>query len=380
MFTKYAKRFRTFLILSEQHFSEEEKDLIEVRNLTKRYDDHIAVDNLSFTVDKGQILGFLGPNGAGKSTTMNILTGYLSPTEGTILINGYDMVRKPGKAKKCIGYLPEQPPVYPEMKVREYLDFVAELKGMTSKTERAEAVKEAMEKTDLTSVSERLIKHLSKGYKQRVGIAQAIVTKPEIVILDEPTVGLDPVQIIEIRDLIRSFAKDHTVILSSHILSEISAVCDTVMIINNGRLIVSDTTEGLSKHLNVRKGLKLTVKGDAQKAIEIISGMEGVGEVTVEKADEEKAVLNVYTDNDEDIREKVYFELAGAKIAVLEQASLSLDLEEMFLEFIKKSENPVEDKNTEEANTEEVNTEEASAEEVNTEEEQKGDAENESNI
>ncbi|MCR5584965.1 MAG: ABC transporter ATP-binding protein [Lachnospiraceae bacterium] len=312
--------------------------MIEVRNLTKRYDDHLAVNNLSFTVDRGQILGFLGPNGAGKSTTMNILTGYIAPTEGTILINGFDMVKKPEKAKNCLGYLPEQPPVYPDMKVREYLDFVAELKGFSDKKVRVQAVEEAMEKTGITDVSERLIRHLSKGFKQRVGIAQAIVTRPEIVILDEPTVGLDPVQIIEIRELIKSFAKEHTVILSSHILSEISAVCDTVMIINKGKLIVSDTAEGLSKHLNVRKGLKLTVKGDAAKAKEILSGMDGVEEAEIVKEGEEGSILNVYTAQDADVREAVYFELASAHIAVLEQAALSMDLEEMFLEFIKESE------------------------------------------
>jgi ABC-2 type transport system ATP-binding protein len=316
--------------------------LIEVKNLTKRYEDHLAVDNLSFTVNKGEILGFLGPNGAGKSTTMNILTGYISPTEGSIMINGIDMVKKPEQAKKCIGYLPEQPPLYPDMKVREYLGFVAELKGISGKKERTEAVNEAMEKTGTADVAERLIKHLSKGYKQRVGIAQAIVTKPEIVILDEPTVGLDPVQIIEIRDLIKSFAIDHTVILSSHILSEISAVCDNVMIINKGRLIVTDTTEGLSKHLSVRNGIKLTVKGDEAKAVEILNSMEGVEEVELVKKEEDIIELNVYTSEGVDIRESIYFELAGARIAVLEQSALSMDLEEMFLEFIKESENNTE--------------------------------------
>ncbi len=318
--------------------TEEESVLIEVKNLTKRYDDHLAVDNLSFTLEKGRILGFLGPNGAGKSTTMNILTGYLSPTEGSILVKGIDMVKKPEKAKRCIGYLPEQPPLYPDMTVNEYLDFVAELKGIRNKADRTKAIAEAMEKTGITEVSRRLIKNLSKGFKQRVGIAQAIVTKPEIIILDEPTVGLDPVQIIEIRDLIKSLAGEHTVILSSHILSEISAVCDTVMIINKGRLIVTDTTEGLAKHLSVRNGLKLTLKGNADRAREILSAMEGVEEVETVKEEEDTVVLNVYTAADADIRENVYFELAGARIAVLEQAALSMDLEEMFLEFIKESE------------------------------------------
>ena len=223
--------------------------MIEVKDLVKKYDNHLAVDHLTFTVPRGQILGFLGPNGAGKSTTMNIITGYISATEGSVSINGHDIYEEPEEAKKSIGYLPEQPPVYMDMTVKEYLGFVAELKSVPKK-EREAQIASALAKTGTEDVAKRMIKHLSKGYRQRVGIAQAIIGNPEVIILDEPTVGLDPVQIIEIRDLMKELAKEHTVILSSHILSEISAVCDTVMIINNGRLVVSDTVENLPKHLN----------------------------------------------------------------------------------------------------------------------------------
>lgn len=311
--------------------------LIEVRDLTKKYGNVEAVRGLSFTVEPGQILGFLGPNGAGKSTTMNMITGYIPATEGTVVIDGHDMAKEPEKAKKCIGYLPEQPPLYKDMRVREYIDFVAELKGVKKK-DRANAVFDAMEKTGITQVSEKLIRHLSKGYKQRVGIAQAIVSNPDIIILDEPTVGLDPMQIIEIRELIRELGKEHTVILSSHILSEISAVCDTVMIINNGKLVVTDTTENLSKHLNARQGIKLTIKGDKDKALEVLTNTEGVEEAEIVSENEDTTVINVYTAENADIRENVYFELAGEHIAVLEQQTLSMDLEEIFLEFIKESE------------------------------------------
>ena len=213
--------------------------MIEVSNLTKKYGDHIAVDHLSFRVEKGQIYGFLGPNGAGKSTTMNIITGYLAATEGTVTIDGKDVQKDPEEAKRAIGYLPELPPLYVDMTVREYLDFVAELKKVPKK-ERKQQIDEVMEMTQITDMQQRLIRNLSKGYRQRVGLAQAILGYPEVIILDEPTVGLDPKQIIEIRDLIRKLGENHTVILSSHILSEVSAVCDHIMIIAHGKLVASD--------------------------------------------------------------------------------------------------------------------------------------------
>ena len=223
--------------------------MIEVKNLVKKYGDHTAVDHLSFTVEKGQIYGFLGPNGAGKSTTMNIMTGYLGATDGEVLINGHDILKEPEAAKKSIGYLPELPPLYMDMTVMEYLKFSAELKKIKKEDREAE-IEKALKLVKLADVQDRLIKNLSKGYKQRVGLAQAILGFPEIIILDEPTVGLDPKQIIEIRELIRELAKEHTVILSSHILAEIREVCDYIMIISKGKLVASDTPEHLEELMN----------------------------------------------------------------------------------------------------------------------------------
>lgn len=237
--------------------------MIEVKNLVKKYGDHTAVDHLSFHVDKGQIYGFLGPNGAGKSTTMNIMTGYIASTSGEVLIDGHNILEEPEAAKKCIGYLPEQPPLYFDMTVAEYLKFAAELKKVP-KNERETQIEQVMELTGITAMANRLIKNLSKGYKQRVGLAQAILGYPEIIILDEPTVGLDPKQIIEIRELIRKLSEEHTIILSSHILSEVSAVCDYIMIINHGKLVASDTTENLMNHSLGSNTLELTVKGEKQ--------------------------------------------------------------------------------------------------------------------
>lgn len=219
--------------------------MIQVEHLTKRYGGHTAVDDISFTVEDGCIYGLLGPNGAGKSTTMNIITGYLSATDGTVTINGHDIAEEPAAAKACIGYLPEQPPLYPEMTVQEYLDFAAELKGV-KKAERKEQVRSAARRTGLEKVLPRLIRSLSKGYRQRVGIAQALLGSPKLIILDEPTVGLDPAQVIEIRKLIRELGQAHTVILSSHILSEVQAVCQQVLILSKGRLAASGSLQELT--------------------------------------------------------------------------------------------------------------------------------------
>ena len=236
--------------------------MIEINNLVKKYGDHVAVDDLSLTVEPGKIYGFLGPNGAGKSTTMNIITGYLGATSGEVKINGHDIFKEPEEAKKSIGYLPEIPPLYVDMTVREYLDFVAELKKL-EKSLRKRYVEEAMETTGITDVANRMIRNLSKGYRQRVGFAQAILGYPEIIILDEPTVGLDPKQIIEIRELIRKLGEKHTVILSSHILTEISAVCDHVFIISKGKLVASDATENLVSLMSGAQEIEVTVRTDA---------------------------------------------------------------------------------------------------------------------
>ena len=234
--------------------------MIEVKNLVKDYGGHLAVDHLSFTVEDGQIYGFLGPNGAGKSTTMNIMTGYLGATKGEVLINGHNILEEPEQAKKCMGYLPEVPPLYTDMTVYEYLVFAAKLKKLPKDSIKA-SISEVMELVKIQDVKGRLIRNLSKGYRQRVGMAQAILGKPDVIILDEPTVGLDPKQIIEIRDMIRELGRKHTVILSSHILSEVSAVCDHIMIISHGKLIASDTPENLERQLEGSAGLELDVKG-----------------------------------------------------------------------------------------------------------------------
>lgn len=307
--------------------------MIEVSNLTKKYGDHIAVDDLSFRVEKGQIYGFLGPNGAGKSTTMNIMTGYLAATKGTVTINGKDIMKEPEEAKKCIGYLPELPPLYLDMTVKEYLRFVAELKKVSAK-ERETQIAAVMEMTQITDMQRRLIKNLSKGYKQRVGLAQAIIGYPEVIILDEPTVGLDPKQIIEIRDLIRKLGENHTVILSSHILSEVSAVCDHIMIISHGKLVASDSPEGLQKLMSGSAELMLTVKGGFEMAEEVLEKLEEVQ--AVELIAEEKdgvVVLRVLSAESKDAREAVFYALAEAKMPIMSMQFVTKSLEDIFLEL-----------------------------------------------
>lgn len=249
--------------------------MIEIQNLTKTYGRIKAVDNISFTVEKGEILGFLGPNGAGKSTTMNILTGYISSTSGIVKVAGKDVLENPVEVKKHIGYLPEHPPLYLDMTVNEYLDFCANLKSVPAKEWKSQK-KDIMELVKVTHVSHRLVKNLSKGYKQRVGLAQALVGTPEVLILDEPTVGLDPKQIIEIRNLIKALGKNHTIILSSHILPEVSAVCDRVVIINKGKIAAVDTPDNLSKALTDFSRFTVTVAGPENKVKDIISHIYGV--------------------------------------------------------------------------------------------------------
>ena len=251
--------------------------MIEVKNLTKRYGKHTAVDGLSFSIDKGKIYGFLGPNGAGKSTTMNIITGYLAATEGSVVIDGADILKEPEKAKKSVGYLPEMPPVYMDMTVREYLTLAAELKGI-SKLERQIQVDVIISRVNLREVSERLISNLSKGYRQRVGLAQAMIGFPETIILDEPMVGMDPGQIIEIRSLIRSMAKNHTVILSSHILAEVRELCDYILIIAGGKLVAEDTPENLENLFNEEEKIVMEVKGEADDIRRILGKISGSGE------------------------------------------------------------------------------------------------------
>lgn len=310
--------------------------MIEVKNLVKRYGDHVAVNNLSFTVEEGQIYGFLGPNGAGKSTTMNIITGYLASTEGEVLINGHNILEEPEEAKKCIGYLPELPPVYTDMTVLEYLKFVAELKKIP-KDQRKKQILEVMNLVKITDMQNRLIKNLSKGYRQRVGLAQAVLGYPPIIILDEPTVGLDPKQIIEIRDLIKSLGKKHTVILSSHILSEVSAVCDYVMIIAKGQLVASDTPENLSKLMLGSNTVTCTVHGTRKQLVPALNTLDAK-EIQYENTpNEEQIKVKITTEKDKDIREELFYALAKANCPILELTSSSMSLEDVFLELTDDS-------------------------------------------
>ena len=266
--------------------------MIEVRNLTKKYGDHEAVSDISFTVEEGHIYGFLGPNGAGKSTTMNIITGYMAATSGNVIINGHDILKEPRAAKSCIGYLPEVPPVYQDLTVREYLEFAAEIKGM-KKQAKKDAVAEAVKTAMLEEVEQRLIKNLSKGYKQRVGLAQAIIGLPEVLILDEPTSGLDPKQIMEMRDLIKRLGDDHTVILSSHILSEVSAICDHVIMISGGKIVANDSLEALTAEKSLEEVFLELTDSDRLEAMDVI-------DLAAEKMSEEQPETEDEHDNDAD--------------------------------------------------------------------------------
>ena len=317
--------------------------MIEVRNLVKKYGNHLAVDHLNFTVESGQIYGFLGPNGAGKSTTMNIMTGYLGATEGEVLINGHNILDEPEAAKHFIGYLPEMPPLYVDMKVREYLTFVAELKKIP-KAEREDQIDKIIDMVQLEDVEERLIRNLSKGYKQRVGLAQAILGFPEIIILDEPTVGLDPKQIIEIRQLIRELAKEHTVILSSHILAEIQEVCDYIMIISKGHLVASDTPENLEKTLSNQRQTELVAKGEMETVQQILESLEGLRNVEVTEGKEEGTTHAVFTSKQgTDSREAMFYAFAEAKCPLLQIVDSQTSLEDVFLELTKGNENQKEE-------------------------------------
>ena len=317
--------------------------MIEVKNLVKDYGGHLAVDHLSFTIEDGQIYGFLGPNGAGKSTTMNIMTGYIGATEGDVLINGHNILEEPEEAKKCIGYLPELPPLYVDMTVKEQLFFAAELKKIP-KREREQAVLEVMELAKLSDVKGRLIRNLSKGYRQRVGLAQAVLGFPPVIVLDEPTVGLDPKQIIEIRDTIRELGKNHTVILSSHILSEVSAVCDHILIIDRGRLIASDTPENLERQMAGACGMELLIKAPKEEILSILKSIPQAADAAVKESGEEgikKVSFNISgakEEDGEDIRETIFFAFADKRLPILSMHSQKASLEEVFLELTSEAE------------------------------------------
>lgn len=303
--------------------------MIEVQNLTKRYGSHCAVENISFRVEEGEILGFLGPNGAGKSTTMNILTGYLSASEGTVKINGFDILEQPNEAKSNIGYLPEQPPLYLDMTVREYLDFMYDLKKCT--LPRQKHITEICRLVKIEDVYGRLIKNLSKGYRQRVGVAQALIGNPPVLILDEPTVGLDPNQIIEIRSLIRSLGKHHTVILSSHILPEIEAVCDRIVIINKGTIVADDTASSLASKYSSDRRLLVRVAGPEEDVSSLLSRIPGVDSVT-SLGEKEPGIVEYALEPAEgaDIRRDMFERLAARKWPLMSMRSMEMTLEEIF--------------------------------------------------
>ena len=304
--------------------------MIEVSHLNKNYGTRPAIEDLSFTVGDGQIFGLLGPNGAGKSTIMNILTGYLAPTSGDVKVAGFSLPEEAQQAKACVGYLPEQPPLYPEMTVQEYLDFAAELKGV-KRADRKQQVLKAARRTGLEEVLPRLIRSLSKGYRQRVGIAQALLGAPKLIILDEPTVGLDPAQVIEIRKLIQELGKTHTVILSSHILSEVQAVCSQVLILSKGHLVAVGTPEQLGEKLSSGSRLHATVLGSGQTVLKAVGSIPGIHKVELENEADGQVSFTAECVDTDDHRAEVSRALSKAGCTVLELAAESRSLEEVFL-------------------------------------------------
>lgn len=306
--------------------------MIEIKNLTKFYGHNAAVKNLSFTVNDNEILGFLGPNGAGKSTTMNIITGYLPSTSGTVLINGLDIAENPSEAKKMIGYLPEIPPVYLDMKVYEYLKFVAGIKGV-KRSERNEQVESAMEKLKIKDVEKRLIRNLSKGYRQRVGFAQALIGNPKYLVLDEPTVGLDPNQVIEVRNLIKSLKKDHTIILSSHILAEIQAVCERVAIISHGEIRAVDSIKNLENSMGTSTILIMKIEGDKNAVSECITNVSGVSGIIDTESDESGAYTYKVEIENDDVRKTIMSDLIKKDFVIDEVKSEKPNLEEVFVKL-----------------------------------------------
>ena len=323
--------------------------MIEVSHLSKNYGSRPAVKDLSFTVGDGQIFGLLGPNGAGKSTIMNILTGYIAPTSGEVKVAGFSLPEQAQQAKACVGYLPEQPPLYPEMTVQEYLDFASELKGVR-RAERKEQVRRAARRTGLEEVLPRLIRSLSKGYRQRVGIAQALLGAPQLIILDEPTVGLDPAQVIEIRKLIRELGKAHTVILSSHILSEVQAVCSQVLILAKGRLVAVGAPDELGEKLSSGSCLKATVLGDGQTVLKAVGSIPDIRKAELEGESDGQVTFTAESTDDTDRRAEVSRALSQAGCTVLALSAESKTLEDVFLALTEAQtgESPAEEEEDEE--------------------------------
>lgn len=308
--------------------------MIAVEHLTKCYGDFMAVSDLSFEIDEGHVYGFLGPNGAGKSTTMNIMTGCLSATEGQVRINGYDIFEEPERAKKTIGYLPEQPPLYMNETPAEYLKFVGEAKGLKGQ-ELKKQIEDVARQTKIGHVMDRLISNLSKGYRQRVGIAQALLGSPRVIILDEPTVGLDPIQIIEIRELIKQLGENHTVILSSHILSEVQAICEKVLIISQGKLVAFDKPENLEKLLLASNGISFSAEASKEEIDEVLSGISQIAEWDMKTQEDGLTAVNVKSEsgNVKEICRELFFAFADKKNAILEMSSKKANLEDVFIEL-----------------------------------------------
>ncbi|MBQ5347917.1 MAG: ATP-binding cassette domain-containing protein [Ruminococcus sp.] len=309
--------------------------MVEVKNLTKRYGNVTVVDDISFSVDNGEILGFLGPNGAGKSTTMNMITGYISSSSGTVTVNGAEILDNPKKAKSDIGYLPEIPPLYIDMTVRKYLEFMFDLKKV--KLPKKEHISEVMRLVKITDVSERIIKHLSKGYRQRVGFAQALLGNPPILILDEPTVGLDPQQIIEMRALIRNLGKKHTVIFSSHVLSEVSAICDRIIVISNGKIVADEKAENLSSSISGEQKLRLDIEGSVSTVLDALKVIPNV--IKIRKQHDIKdntARYLVEYKNGTDVRRDVFKAVANAGCVILDMQNGNETLEDSFLKLVSQ--------------------------------------------
>lgn len=357
-FSQNKQNLNTFPAYTLFEYNKGGLTMIEVENLVKRYGNHLAVDHLSFQVEKGQIYGFLGPNGAGKSTTMNIMTGYIAASEGSVKIDGHDILKEPEEAKKSIGYLPEIPPLYTDMTVGEYLQFVAELKKVP-KAERKEQISQAMQTVMIADKKNSLIKNLSKGYKQRVGLAQAILGNPEVIILDEPTVGLDPKQIIEIRELIKHLGEQHTVILSSHILSEVAAVCDKIMIISKGKLVACDTPEGLERMMDAKAQIQLEVLGTAGALGEALSGLQDVEveNITVSESDSEIVFASLHTPKSVDVRKELGKSLLQNHLPVVSMTRVEKSLEDIFLQLTDEAEKEEKPEENTEVNSEEDSVE-----------------------
>lgn len=354
--------------------------MIEITNLTKKYGNHKALDNITFSVKKGEVLGFLGPNGAGKSTTMNIITGYISSTDGSVTVDGHDILEEPNEVKKRIGYLPELPPLYMDMIVWDYLSFVYDLKKVKT-DDKSKHIQGVVDMVKIDDVKARKIGNLSKGYKQRVGLAQALIGDPEVLILDEPTVGLDPKQIIEIRNVIKDLGKERTIILSSHILSEISAVCERVIIINKGKLVAEDTPENLAEKYTSKSKMQIRVAGEAEAVVEVLKTIVGIKNILILGEKEEGSVdVEIETDIkiDAEFNKKLFFVFAEKGMPITMQKEIEASLEDIFLKLTGVS-GEVQEK-AEAVESMEKDTEDNEAAEKTEEIDEKGGADDDSNI